>query len=98
MTNQINISDVYCVALELSQSTWVCAFSPPGGVRTSIHRVGARDVYRLTSILETGRTKAVSRLDPPALYSAGRCRYCCKRIFSIRASNIDSRSDANAKC
>jgi len=29
MTNQIDVRDVCCVALELSKTSWVCAFAPP---------------------------------------------------------------------
>jgi len=29
MTTQLAVNDVCCVALELSKSTWVCAFAPP---------------------------------------------------------------------
>ena len=30
MTNHFAVNDVCCVALELSKSTWVCAFASPG--------------------------------------------------------------------
>jgi hypothetical protein len=33
MTTQFAVNDVCCVALELSKSTWVCAFAPPDETR-----------------------------------------------------------------
>jgi hypothetical protein len=59
MTTQLAINDVCCVALELSKSTWVCAFAPPESGRASVHRMRAGDVDRLVSILETGRARAM---------------------------------------
>jgi hypothetical protein len=48
MTNDIAVNDMCCVALELSKSSWVIAFSPPadGGAelpRTSRAAVSERD-------------------------------------------------------
>ena len=37
MTTQLAVNDVCCVALELSKSTWVCAFAPPESGRASVH-------------------------------------------------------------
>jgi transposase len=65
MTTQFAVNDVCCVALELSKSTWVCAFAPPDGGRASIHRMSAGDVDRLISILETGRARAVRDASRP---------------------------------
>ncbi len=59
MTISFAVNDVCCVALELSKSTWVCAFAPPENGRASVHRVSAGDVDRLVSILETGRARAM---------------------------------------
>ena len=59
MTTQLAVNDVCCVALELSKSTWVCAFAPPESGRASVHRMRAGDVDRLVSILETGRARAM---------------------------------------
>jgi hypothetical protein len=39
--------DVSCVALELSQSKWLCAFAPPEGVKLSLHTIRAGDHGRL---------------------------------------------------
>ena len=49
MMNTSDARNVCCVALELSQSTWVCAFSPPNGGRTSVHRMRAGDALRQTT-------------------------------------------------
>ena len=59
MTTEFAVNDVCCVALELSKSTWVCAFAPPESGRASVHRMRAGDVDRLVSILETGRARAM---------------------------------------
>jgi transposase len=59
MTTSFAVNDVCCVALELSKSTWVCAFAPPENGRASVHRMSAGDVDRLISILETGRARAM---------------------------------------
>jgi transposase len=59
MTTKFAVNDVCCVALELSKSTWVCAFAPPESGRASVHKIRAGDVGRLISILETGRARAV---------------------------------------
>jgi transposase len=59
MTSEFAVNDWCCVALELSKTTWVCAFAPPEGGRASIHRMRAGDVDRLLSVLETGRMKAM---------------------------------------
>lgn len=59
MTIHFAVDDVCCVALELSKSTWVCAFAPPESGRASVHKMGAGDVNRLLSILETGRARAM---------------------------------------
>jgi hypothetical protein len=34
----------------------------------------------------------------PSPRMSHKCRYCCKKIFRIRASNIDSRSSPDAQC
>lgn len=58
MTNQIDTRDVCCVALELSQSSWVCAFSPPDDGKTGVHKIAAGDVDRLVGLLKTQQAKA----------------------------------------
>ena len=52
MTIPFAVNDVCCVALELSKSTWVCAFAPPENGRASVHKMSARDVDRLISVLD----------------------------------------------
>ena len=59
MTTHFAVNDVCCVALELSKSTWVCAFAPPESGRASVHKMRAGDVDRLLSILETGWARAM---------------------------------------
>jgi transposase len=59
MTTHFAANDVCCVALELSKSTWVCAFAPPESGRASVHKMRAGDVDRLLGILETGRARAM---------------------------------------
>src|SRR5260221_159078 len=58
MTNQIDTRDVCCVALELSQSSWVCAFSPPDDGKTGVYKIAAGDIDRLVSLLKTQQAKA----------------------------------------
>jgi hypothetical protein len=43
MPYPIDIANVCCVALELSKSSWVIAFSPPAdGGRNSLHQIAAK--------------------------------------------------------
>ena len=65
MTTKCTVDHVCCVALELSKSTWVCAFAPPKSGRASVHRMRAGDVDRLVSILETGRARAMRDASRP---------------------------------
>lgn len=58
MTDQTDVRDVCCVALELSQSGWVLAFSPPGAGKVSIHKIKTNDVEHLVAVLEVQRAKA----------------------------------------
>lgn len=65
MMNTTDVRDTCCAALELSQSTWVCAFLSPDGGRTSIRRMRAGDVERLISGLEADRERAAHDLGRP---------------------------------
>ena len=65
MTNQIDVRDMCCVALELSQSSWVCAFSPPDGERTGVDKIAAGDVDRLIGLLEGQQAKAEREASRP---------------------------------
>ena len=88
MPNQIDVRSVCCVALELSQSTWVCAFSPPENQRASVHRMHAGDVNRLVSILEAGRTMAMREASRPleivVCYEAGYDGFWLARLLTGR--------------
>ena len=88
MTTEFAVNDVCCVALELSKSTWVCAFAPPEGGRASVHRMRAGDVDRLVSILETGRARAMrdaSRaLEIVLCYEVGYDGFWLARLLSAR--------------
>ncbi|MHC2618045.1 hypothetical protein ACVIW2_000076 [Bradyrhizobium huanghuaihaiense] len=44
MTTNIDTVDVCCVALELSKTSWVCAFAVPGDNKATAHKIKARDV------------------------------------------------------
>jgi transposase len=65
MTNQIDVHDTCCVALELSQSSWVCAFSPPGGEKTGVYKIAAGDVDRLIGFLQGQQAKAEREASRP---------------------------------
>jgi len=62
MTEDTDIRNICCVALELSKSSWVCAFAPPGDEKVSIHTLPARDIDGLVALLERLRLKAERRL------------------------------------
>lgn len=65
MTTNIDTRDVCCVALELSKTSWVIAFAPPGDSKVAIHKIKAGDVERLIGILNSGRSKAEQQLGRP---------------------------------
>ena len=44
MTMTMETGDVCCVALELSKTNWVCAFSVPGDGKGIVHKIKAGDV------------------------------------------------------
>ena len=77
-----------CVALELSKSTWVCAFALPESGRASVHRMRAGDVDRLISVLEAGRARAMrdrSRsLDIALCYEIGYDGFWLARLLIAR--------------
>jgi hypothetical protein len=60
MTTNIDTSDVCCVALELSKSSWVCAVAIPGDSQAVVHKIKASDVDRLIGILNSSKAKAVA--------------------------------------
>jgi transposase len=57
MTNQPDVLDTCCVALELSQSTWICGFSSPLGGKCCI-KIAPGDVRALASFLQVQHEKA----------------------------------------
>jgi transposase len=65
MTTTIETRDVCCVALELSKTSWVCAFAAPGDGKATVHKIKAGDVDRLIGILNSSKTKAEHRLGRP---------------------------------
>jgi transposase len=58
MVDQTDVRDVCCAALELSQTSWVLAFSAPSGGKVSTHKIKANDVDRLIRLLEGQQAKA----------------------------------------
>src|ERR1700724_2779259 len=57
--------DVCCVALELSQSKWLCAFAPPEGAKLTLHTIKAGDHARLGEWLDRQRVRAEGALGRP---------------------------------
>lgn len=62
MTTTIDTRDVCCAALELSKTSWVCAFSAPGDSKATVHKIRAGDVNRLIDILNSSKEKAQCHL------------------------------------
>lgn len=65
MTAATDVQSICCAALELSKSSWVCAFLVPGDERASVHKLAARDIDGLLHRLETLRQSAERRLGMP---------------------------------
>jgi len=65
MTTNIDTGDVCCTALELSKTSWVCAFAAPGDSQAIVHKIKAGDVDRLIGILNSSKAKAEHRLGRP---------------------------------
>ncbi len=63
MTTTIDTRDVCCAALELSKTSWVCAFSAPGDSKATVHKIRPGDVNRLIDILNSSKEKAQCHLD-----------------------------------
>lgn len=57
--------DVCCVALELSQSKWLCASVPPEGGKASLHTIKAGDHARLVEWLGRQRVRTELALGRP---------------------------------
>lgn len=65
MTTNIETRDVCCVALKLSKTSWVCAFSAPADSKAAVHKIKAGGVDRLIGILNSSKTKAEHQLGRP---------------------------------
>ncbi len=57
--------DICCAALELSKTTWVCAFSAPGDGNVVVHKIKAGEVDRLIGFLDSSKAKAEHQLGRP---------------------------------
>jgi transposase len=62
MTTNIDTCNVCCAALELSKTTWVCAFAVPGDAKAAVHKLKAGEVERLIGILNSSKAKAERQL------------------------------------
>ncbi len=60
-----DIQNICCVALELSQSKWLCAFAPPEASKVTIHTTKAGDHGRLVEWLDRQRARAELALGRP---------------------------------
>ena len=60
MTSSIDPFEVCCVALELSKTSWVCAFAPPGDSKAVLHKIKTGEVSRLMGILNSSKAKAAT--------------------------------------
>jgi hypothetical protein len=65
MTTNIDTCDVCCVALELSKTSWVCAFAALGDGTAAVHKIKAGDVDRLMDILNGSKAKTERQLGRP---------------------------------
>jgi transposase len=65
MPTNIDTSDVCCVALELSKTSWVCAFAAPDDGPGVVHKIKAGDVGRLLGIIGSSKAKAEHCLGRP---------------------------------
>lgn len=65
MVDQTDVRDVCCAALELSQTSWVLAFSPPGAGKVSSHKIKANNVDRLIELLDRQQAKAEQETSRP---------------------------------
>ena len=65
MSGKIETHEICCAALELSKSTWVCAFLAPRESKASVHSVAARDIEGLVGLLNGLLKNAEQRLSRP---------------------------------
>jgi len=62
MTTTNDTRNVCCVALELSKTSWVCAFAVPDDGKTIVHKIKAGDINRLFGFLDSSKAKAEQQL------------------------------------
>ena len=62
MTMTIDTRNVCCVALELSKTSWVCAFAAPGDGKAIVHKIKAGEVERLIGFLDSSKARAERQL------------------------------------
>lgn len=65
MPEIIDTADICCVALELSQSKWLCAFAPPSAAKVALHTIRPGDHAALVEWLDRQRTRAEAALGRP---------------------------------
>lgn len=63
MPDVMDVNNVCCAALELSKSSWLCAFDAPGGEGATLHKVTPRDIDGLVGLLNRNRSKAEGALE-----------------------------------
>lgn len=105
MPQPTEIANVCCVAIELSKSSWVIAFSPPAdGGRSSLHQIPAKDINRLLSFLESARPKAEREASRPlqvvVCYEVGYDGFWLARLLiarGIRTIVFDPASSCRAR-
>src|SRR5271169_3470568 len=92
MTIAIDTRDICCVALELSKTSWVCAFAAPGDSRASVHKVKTGDVERLIGTLNNGKAKAERELGRPLqivlCYEVGYDGFWIARLLIARGIRV----------
>jgi len=88
MTTNIDTRDMCCVALELSKTSWVCAFAAPGESKGIVNRIRAGDVDHLIYILNSNKTKAEDQLGRPLqivlCYEIGYDGFWLARLMTAR--------------
>jgi len=88
MTITADIHDVCCAALELSQSSWLCAFSVPGGGQVSTHKLSAGNADGLIGLLSSLQAKAekelTKKLNLVLCYEAGYDGFWLARVLNDR--------------
>jgi transposase len=88
MTTNIDTRDMCCVALELSKTSWVCAFAAPGESKGIVNQIRAGDVDRLIGILNSNKTKAEDQLGRPLqivlCYEIGYDGFWLARLMTAR--------------